>query len=53
MFRNIKNDGIALISALILIAIATSITTFIFKNQQSKIKEINLQRINFAGNSNI
>ena len=46
MFRNIKNDGIALISALILIAIATSITTFIFKNQQSKIKEINLQRIN-------
>ena len=46
MFRNIKNDGIALISALILIAIATSITTFIFKNQQSKINEINLQRIN-------
>ena len=46
MFCNIKNDGIALISALILIAIATSITTFIFKNQQSKIKEINLQRIN-------
>ena len=46
MFRNLKNDGIALISALILIAIATSITTFIFKNQQSKIKEINLQRIN-------
>ena len=46
MFSNIKNDGIALISALILIAIATSITTFIFKNQQSKIKEINLQRIN-------
>ena len=46
MFRNIKNDGIALISALILIAIATSITTFIFKNQQSKIKKINLQRIN-------
>ena len=46
MFRNLKNDGIALISALILIAIATSITTFIFKNQQSKINEINLQRIN-------
>ena len=46
MFRNIKNDGIALISALILIAIATSITTIIFKNQQSKINEINLQRIN-------
>ena len=46
MFSNLKNDGIALISALILIAIATSITTFIFKNQQSKIKEINLQRIN-------
>jgi general secretion pathway protein K len=46
MFRNLKHDGIALISALILIAIATSITTFIFKNQQSKIKEINLQRIN-------
>ena len=46
MFRNIKNDGIALISALILVAIATSITTFIFKNQQSKIKEINLQRVN-------
>ena len=46
MFRNIKNDGIALISALIIITIATSITTFIFKNQQSKIKEINLQRIN-------
>ena len=46
MFCNLKNDGIALISALVLIAIATSITTFIFKNQQSKIKEINLQRIN-------
>ena len=46
MFRNIKNDGIALISALILIAIATSITTIIFKNQQSKINKINLQRIN-------
>ena len=46
MFRNLKNDGIALISALILIAIATSITTIIFKNQQSKINEINLQRIN-------
>ena len=46
MFSNLKNDGIALISALILIAIATSITTIIFKNQQSKINEINLQRIN-------
>jgi len=46
VFSNLKNDGIALISALILIAIATSITTIIFKNQQSKINEINLQRIN-------
>jgi general secretion pathway protein K len=46
MFLNIKNDGVALISALILIVIATSITTFIFKSQQLKIKEINLQRIN-------
>ena len=46
MFRNLKNDGIALISALILIAIATSITTFILKNKKSKIKKINIKRIN-------